>query len=98
MRKTKTDTDTKEKLNVETGKKTEKNVRVKAADKEGNFFIQSGGNDYTIGNIKEMCVKAYRGNTRKKVNTIDVYVKFENGVLRAYYVVNSKSDGAYIEI
>jgi len=45
-----------------------------------------------------MCVDAYKGNTRKKVKTIDVYVKFENGSVRAYYVVNGKSDGSYIEL
>ena len=72
--------------------------RIKAGDKEGSFIIQSGNNDYDIKKIKEMCVDAYRGDTRKKVKTIDIYVKFDNGSVRAYYVVNGKSEGLYIEL
>ena len=45
-----------------------------------------------------MCVESYRGNTRKRIDTIDVYVKFEDGTARAYYVVNGKANGAYIEL
>lgn len=72
--------------------------QVKAADKEGVFVIQNNGNDYTIADIKERCIKAYRGDSRKHVKTIDVYVNFENGALRAYYVVNGKAEGAYIDL
>jgi len=84
--------------NNETIKESVKYKRIKAGDKDGSFIIQSGNNDYDIKKIKEMCVDAYRGDTRKKVKTIDVYVKFENGSVRAYYVVNGKSDGLYIEL
>jgi len=94
----KADTDNGELNDVENSKKTASYKRVKASDKEGNFIIQSGDTDYTVKKIKEMCVEAYRGNTRKKVSTIDVYVKFENGSVRAYYVVNGKSEGKYIEL
>lgn len=79
-------------------KEPAKHKRIKAGDKEGSFIIQSGNNEYDIKKIKEMCVSAYRGDTRKKVKTIDVYVKFENGSVRAYYVINGKSDGLYIEL
>ncbi len=45
-----------------------------------------------------MCIESYRGSTRKRVSTIDVYVKFENGSVRAYYVVNGKAEGRFIEL
>ncbi len=79
-------------------KEPAKHKRIKAGDKEGSFIIQSGNNEYDIKKIKEMCVNAYKGDIHKKVKTIDVYVKFENGSVRAYYVVNGKSDGLYIEL
>ena len=83
---------------IENSKKAVSNKRVKPGDKEGNFIIQSGDNDYTIKKIKEMCIESYRGSTRKRVSTIDVYVKFENGSVRAYYVVNGKAEGRFIEL
>lgn len=94
MKKTK---DNSEKLDV-AEKKSSAHKRVKAEDKEGAFIFQSNGKDYTIKDIKKMCVEAYRGNTRKRIDTIDVYVKFENGIARAYYVINGKVNGAYIEL
>jgi len=74
------------------------NKRIKTTDKPGDFIIQSGSNEYSIENIKEMCAKAYRGDTRKQIKTIDIYLKFEDGAFRAYYVINGKADGAYIQL
>ena len=84
--------------NISQDNKTVSRKKIKAGDKEGAFIIQSNGENYTVKSIKEMCVKSYRGNSRKKVDTIDIYIKFENNFTRAYYVVNGKSDGAYIEL
>lgn len=96
MKKTK---DNSEKADVdENEKKSSAHKRVKAEDKEGSFIFQSNGKDYTVKDIKKMCVESYRGNTRKRIDTIDVYVKFEDGTARAYYVVNGKANGAYIEL
>jgi len=95
MKKTK---ETENESNSGTEKKPSSHKRIKAADKKGEFIIQSNGNEYNIGNVKELCVKAYRGNTRKKIDTIDIYLKFEDGVVRAYYVVNGKAEGKYIDL
>lgn len=98
MKTNKTDTDLEKSDILEDTKKSAKYKRVKASDKEGNFIIQNGDDEYSIGKIKELCIADYKGNTRKKVKTVDVYVKFDNGSVRAYYVINGKSDGSYIEL
>ena len=64
------------------------------APKKDVFLIQSSGKDYTMDDIKE----AYKNGTRKHVKSIDVYLKAENGGLRAYYVINGKADGAFIDL
>ena len=68
------------------------------APKKDVFLIQSNGKDYTMDDIKEACKEAYKNGTRKHVKSIDVYLKAENGVLRAYYVINGKADGAFIDL
>ena len=68
------------------------------APKKDVFLIQSNGKDYTMDNIKEACKEAYKNGTRKHVKSIDVYLKAENGGLRAYYVINGKADGAFIDL
>lgn len=71
----------------------------KTADKsEDKFVIQSNGKDYSMEEIKEACKAAYKNGTRKHVKSIDVYLKAENGNLRAYYVINGNADGAYIDL
>ena len=71
----------------------------KTADKaEDKFVIQSNGKDYSMEEIKEVCKAAYKNGTRKHVKSIDVYLKAENGNLRAYYVINGNADGAYIDL
>ena len=71
----------------------------KTADKaEDKFVIQSNGKDYSMEEIKEACKAAYKNGTRKHVKSVDVYLKAENGNLRAYYVINGNADGAYIDL
>lgn len=62
------------------------------------FVIQSSGKDYTNDDIVELCKAAYRNGTRKQVKSCDVYLKAENGGLRAYYVINGNADGAFIDL
>lgn len=66
--------------------------------KKDVFLIQSNGKDYTMDDIKEACKEAYKNGTRKHVKGIDVYLKAENGGLRAYYVINGKANGAFIDL
>ena len=68
------------------------------APKKDVFLIQSNGKDYTMEDVKEACKEAYKNGTRKHVKSIDVYLKAENGGLRAYYVINGKADGAFIDL
>ena len=68
------------------------------APKKDVFLIQCNGKDYTMDDIKEACKEAYKNGTRKHVKSIDVYLKAENGGLRAYYVINGKADGAFIDL
>ena len=41
---------------------------------------------------------AYINGTRKQVKYCDIYLKAENGVIRAYYVINGKAEGAFIDL
>jgi len=77
-------------------KKRTSNKKAKANNLE-EFVIQNSGNEYTMSEITEMCKNAYRGGTRKQIKNIKVYLKEENGGLRAYYVVNEKESG-YIDL
>ncbi len=51
-----------------------------------------------MSEIKEACKEAYKNCTRKHVKSLDVYLKAENGNLRAYYVVNGNADGSFIDL
>lgn len=66
--------------------------------KEDTFVFQSNDKEYTAEQITELCKAAYRNGTRKQVKSCNVYLKTENGGLRAYYVINGNSDGAYIDL
>lgn len=73
-------------------------AKAEAPKKDDVFVIQSNGKDYTMDDIKEACKEAYKNGTRKHVKSIDVYLKAENGGLRAYYVINGKADGVFIDL
>lgn len=72
-------------------KKT-KSTSTKTAKTE-DVIIQSSGNEYSMSDITEMCKNDYRGGTRKQIKSIKVYIKAENNVVRAYYVVNDSASG-----
>ncbi len=69
-----------------------------APKKEDTFVFQSNDKEYTAEQIAELCKAAYRNGTRKQVKSCNVYLKTENGGLRAYYVINGNADGAYIDL
>lgn len=71
---------------------TKKANSTKTAKTE-DVIIQSNGNEYSMSDITEMCKNDYRGGTRKQIKSIKVYVKAENNVIRAYYVVNDSASG-----
>lgn len=73
-------------------------AKTEAAKKDDVFVIQSSGKDYTMEDVKEACKEAYKNGTRKHIKSCDVYLKAENGGLRAYYVINGKADGAFIDL
>lgn len=73
-------------------------AKTEAAKKDDVFVIQSNGKEYSLADIQEACKAAYRNGTRKQVKSCDVYLKAENGGLRVYYVINSKADGAFIDL
>ena len=79
-------------------KPSAKTEKTETAKKENTFVFQSGGREYTSDEIAELCKAAYRNGTRKKVRSCNVYLKTENGGLRAYYVINGKADGAFIDL
>lgn len=72
--------------------KKAKSTSTKTAKTE-DVIIQSSGNEYSMSDITEMCKNDYRGGTRKQIKSIKVYIKAENNVVRAYYVVNDSASG-----
>lgn len=70
----------------------------KAPEKDtAKLFIEFGGNKFAADEIVEKCKAAYTAdNSRKQVRSIEVYVKPEDN--KAYYVVNGKADGLYIDL
>ena len=53
--------------------------------------IQYGGNEYSLGDIKEKAVKESAANVAEELKTIDLYIKPEDNTV--YYVVNSEYRG-----
>ena len=70
----------------------------KAPEKDtAKLFIEFGGNKFAADEIVEKCKAAYKAdNSRKQVRSIEVYVKPEDN--KAYFVVNGKADGLYIDL
>ena len=82
-------------------KTAEKKAPAKSAEKkpaDDKFIIQGSNGEYTMSDVVEACKTAYRSGTRKHITSCDVYLKAENGVLRAYYVINGKAEGAFIDL
>ncbi|MDD6992143.1 MAG: DUF6465 family protein [Oscillospiraceae bacterium] len=77
-------------------KKTEKPAPKKAEPVKKDIFLIQGAGEHTVADITELCKADYKNGSRKHVKSIDIYVKSENGELRAYYVVNGNPEGKYI--
>lgn len=77
-------------------KKAEKPAPKKAEPVKKDIFLIQGAGEHTVTDITELCKADYKNGSRKHVKSIDVYVKAENGELRAYYVVNGNPEGKYI--
>lgn len=77
-------------------KKTEKPASKKAEPVKNDIFLIQGIGEHTVADITELCKADYKNGSRKHVKSIDIYVKAENGELRAYYVVNGNPEGKYI--
>ena len=74
-----------------------KKAAAKTADKPSKLVVQFAGKEYDSNDIVEMCKAAYKAdNSRKQVRSIEVYVKPEES--KAYYVVNGKAEGLFIEL
>lgn len=83
-------------VKAEAAKEEKKPAAKKAAD-AAKLFIEFGGNKFSADEIVEKCKAAYKAdNSRKQVRSIEVYVKPEDN--KAYYVVNGKADGLYIDL
>lgn len=75
----------------------EKAVKKAPEKNTAKLFIEFGGNKFAADEIVEKCKAAYKAdNSRKQVRSIEVYVKPEDN--KAYYVVNGKADGLYIDL
>ena len=73
-----------------------KKPAAKKAPVKTDVFLIQGAGEHTVADITELCKANYKNGSRKHVKSIDVYVKAENGELRAYYVVNGNPEGKYI--
>ena len=78
-------------------KKEEAPAEMAVKKDTAKLFIEFGGNKFAADEIVEKCKAAYKAdNSRKQVRSIEVYVKPEDN--KAYYVVNGKADGLYIDL
>ncbi len=83
--------------NAAEAKDVAKKSAAKSADKASKLVVQFAGKEYDSNDIVEMCKAAYKAdNSRKQVRSIEVYVKPEES--KAYYVVNGKAEGLFIEL
>ncbi len=71
-------------------------VKKEEPKKAESIEIQFGGTSFEPGDIIERCKAAYKGNSRKQIKTIAVYVNMDER--KAYYVVNDKEEGAFITL
>lgn len=81
---------------IKADKAAAKKPAPKKAPVKTDVFLIQGAGEHTVSDITELCKADYKNGSRKHVKSIDVYVKAENGELRAYYVVNGSPDGKYI--
>ena len=78
-------------------KKTEKTAPKKAEPVKQDIFLIQGSGEYTVAKVTELCKADFKNKYgRKQIKSIDIYVKAENGELRAYYVVNGNPEGSIV--
>lgn len=80
-------------------KKTEKKTSVKktAEKSKDKFVVQFAGLEFDTQEIIERCKADYKSeNSRKQVRSLEVYLKPDER--KAYYVVNNKAEGRFIEL
>ena len=64
-----------------------------------DFWQLSGCAVVLCHNVRHISkITTYKNGSRKHIKSCDVYVKSENGNLRAYYVINGNVNGAYIDL
>lgn len=85
-----------EKPAAKKAEKAEKAPKKAAEEKKNDVFLIQGIGEHTVADITELCKADYKNGSRKRVASIDIYVKAEHGELRAYYVVNGNAEGKYI--
>lgn len=85
-----------EKPAAKKAEKAEKAPKKAAEEKKNDVFLIQGIGEHTVADITELCKADYKNGSRKRVSSIDIYVKAEHGELRAYYVVNGNAEGKYI--
>lgn len=78
-------------------KKAEKPASKKAEPVKQDIFLIQGSGEYTVAKVTELCKADFKNKYgRKQIKSIDIYVKAENGELRAYYVVNGNPEGSIV--
>lgn len=77
-------------------KKTSAAKKVSAPEKAEELFIEFDGKKYNYSDIIEKCKAAYKDGSRKQIKSISVYVNTNDS--KAYYVVNGKADGSFVEL
>ncbi len=75
-------------------KKTEKKTSAKPAQKVEEVFLQFGGEEWNVAQLKQAAQDAYvaEGHRASTIKKLSVYVKPEER--KAYYVVNDKITGS----
>lgn len=75
-------------------KKTEKKTAAKPAQKVEEVFLQFGGEEWNVAQLKQAAQDAYvaEGHRASTIKKLSVYVKPEER--KAYYVVNDKITGS----
>ena len=83
-----------EKKTEKAEKKTEKKTSAKPAQKVEEVFLQFGGEEWNVAQLKQAAQDAYvaEGHRASTIKKLSVYVKPEER--KAYYVVNDKITGS----
>lgn len=80
---------------AEPAKKAESAKKAEPVKKD--VFLIQGAGEYTVDKVTELCKADFKNKYgRKQIKSIDIYVKAENGELRAYYVVNGNPEGSIV--